>query len=84
MAVRAVKLAGELAQKIQAGCDTQRAIRTSAEAFGPWQCHLQLLILSIRTHCLRIMMKEEEGLDTKKDRSLVTTADYAAQAIISW
>lgn len=29
-------------------------------------------------------MKEEEGLDTKKDKSLVTTADYAAQAVISW
>ena len=31
-----------------------------------------------------IMVQEEEGLDTKKDRSLVTTADYATQALISW
>jgi 3'-phosphoadenosine 5'-phosphosulfate (PAPS) 3'-phosphatase len=30
------------------------------------------------------MVQEELGLDTKKDRSLVTTADYAAQALISW
>jgi hypothetical protein len=30
------------------------------------------------------MVQEEEGLDTKKDRSLVTTADYATQALISW
>ena len=29
------------------------------------------------------MVQEEEGLDTKKDRSLVTTADYATQALIS-
>ena len=30
------------------------------------------------------MVQEEQGLDTKKDRSLVTTADYASQALISW
>ena len=30
------------------------------------------------------MRDEETGLDTKKDKSLVTTADYAAQALISW
>ena len=30
------------------------------------------------------MVQEEEGLDTKKDKSLVTTADYATQAFISW
>ena len=29
------------------------------------------------------MVQEEEGLNTKQDRSLVTTADYASQALIS-
>ena len=39
--------------------------------------------LTARRRC-SIMVQEEEGLDTKKDRSLVTTADYATQALISW
>jgi len=44
-----------------------------------------LLLRSNMSHLApRIMVQEEQGLDTKKDRSLVTTADYAAQALISW
>ncbi len=31
----------------------------------------------------RIMVQEEQGLNTKQDRSLVTTADYASQALVS-
>ena len=29
-------------------------------------------------------MRMDEQAETKEDRSLVTLADYAAQAIISW
>jgi len=30
------------------------------------------------------LMRMDETAETKEDRSLVTLADYAAQAIISW
>ena len=30
------------------------------------------------------LMRMDEQAETKEDRSLVTLADYAAQAIISW
>ena len=30
------------------------------------------------------LMRQDEQAETKDDRSLVTLADYAAQAIISW
>ena len=65
----AVRVACTMCQKIQAGCGCLEALGCAS-----------VLIASCRRS---IMVQEEEGLDTKKDRSLVTTADYATQALIS-
>jgi 3'-phosphoadenosine 5'-phosphosulfate (PAPS) 3'-phosphatase len=52
----------------------------TASALGGWLTRAPADQPALRS----IMVQEEQGLDTKKDRSLVTTADYAAQALISW
>ena len=67
------------------------AVFAAVSAGGKYARELEVAADAVRLACgmcqkiqLGIMIKEEqEGLDTKKDKSLVTTADYAAKAIIS-
>jgi hypothetical protein len=68
VAIEAVRLACGLCQKVQAGC-----VACSS-------AHSRNTLSSSR---YRIMVQEEQGLDTKQDRSLVTTADYGSQAVVS-
>ena len=68
VAIEAVRLACGLCQKVQAGC----VACSSAHSHN-----------TLSSSRYRIMVQEEQGLDTKQDRSLVTTADYGSQAVVS-